>query len=212
MRQQTTAPPTRSHLPTATSPDRSGLRASETTDVMAQESRAAASCVVVAGYDGTPLGRSAVFEAGIQAGPGGRVFVVYAYRPPPSYLGSPDSDRRLGPALARGTTALAELLDDPASLPPSEYVPELLAGPPAVAIARVADARHAAAILVGASRRRGVIPMRRGVLRTLLRTARVPVMTIPRARSQAAAAPQPVVSPDRTRAGESVLPHVSTWW
>jgi len=142
--------------------------------VLGQEPSRSVTCAIVAGYDGSPLGQAAVVEAGLRAGETGCVFVVFAYHTPPGFLGWPYFDRRLRSARATGERALAELLTGRASLPNSEYIPELIAGAPADAIVRVAAARHAEAIVVGASQRR-----RRGsVSRELERNADMPVITI----------------------------------
>lgn len=166
---------------------------------------------VVVGYDGTALGRAAVVEAGLRAGLTGCVFVVYAYRNPPGFLGSPYYERRLSTARATGQHALTNLLRDPGGLPVAEYVPELLGGPPADALMRVAAARSADEIVVGAShagRLRGVLGT---VTRMLLRTAEVPVITIPES-----APPDRGSTPDG-RSGSSAdrglaIPDVSGWW
>ena len=136
-------------------------------------------CTVVAGYDGSSRGRAAVIAAGRRAGPSGRVFVVYAYRPPPAYLGSPYAQRRLTAARAAGRHALGGLLLDDEDLPRAQYVSELIAGNPASAIARVAAAQRADAIVVGASRPRRVGFGSRSVSAALRRSVDVPVIVMP---------------------------------
>jgi nucleotide-binding universal stress UspA family protein len=176
-----------------------------------QEPTRAPDHAVVAGYDGSPLARAAVAAAGRQAGGLGCVFVVYAYAMPPGFLGSPYFDRRLSEARETGASALAGLLAGDASLPPSEYIPELISGPPADALVRVANARKATAIVIGASRIGLVGTLHRGVVRTLLRTATVPVITIPR--SALPAGDDTVDSFDRqTAARESRIPDVGRSW
>jgi nucleotide-binding universal stress UspA family protein len=154
------------------------LLASPSAIVLGQEPSRVTTRVLVAGYDGSPESQAAVVEAGLRAGQTGCVFVVYAYAGPPRFLGSPNYDRRLSRARAVGHRALADLLQGGTWLPKAEYIPELIEGKPAEAIARVAAARHADAIVVGpteARRRRG---KRASVSHELERTAAVPVITI----------------------------------
>jgi nucleotide-binding universal stress UspA family protein len=133
---------------------------------------------LVTGYDGSALAQAAVVEAGLRAGNSGCVFVVAAYHMPPAFLGWPYFDRRLRTARAVGERALAELLCGRTLLPDAEYVAELIAGSPAAAIAGVAAARHAEAILVGASGARRIGGKRRSIARQLERIVEVPVITI----------------------------------
>ena len=135
----------------------------------------------VVGYDGSPAARAAVIQAARRGGDDGHVFVVYAYTAPPGYLGQPYYDRRLSEARRHGTTVLGALLGEHRDeLPETDYVEELLGGPPAEAINNVAKARNAEAIVVGSSntsrlRRRlcGSVP------RTLVRIADRPVLITP---------------------------------
>ena len=156
----------------------SGLPAGSPTIVLGQEPRRLAARAVVAGYDGSPLAQAAVVEAGLRAGRTGCVFVVYAYDPPPGFVGWPYYDRRLMRARATGHQALADLLMGGTWLPEAEYIRELIAGQPADAIARVAAARHADAIVVGATRARRPMAKRASVSHELERAVRVPVITI----------------------------------
>ena len=134
---------------------------------------------IVAGYDGTPASRAAVAEAARRAGRDGRVFVVYAYRQPPAFLGSPYFEHALTRAQEAGRRALAEFSTDCGDLPESEYIPELIAGAPADAIARVASARDAEAIVVGARRNRLIGALLGGIAGKLRRRVEVPVLTVP---------------------------------
>jgi nucleotide-binding universal stress UspA family protein len=120
--------------------------------ILGQEPLLPVSRAIIAGYDGTALGRKAVVEAGLRAWPTGCVFVVHAYRSPPGYLGSPYTERRMSAARAAGRRLLEDLFGD-RGLPDVEYIPELLSGRPMEAIARVAAAREADAIVIGADRR-----------------------------------------------------------
>lgn len=146
--------------------------------VLGREPSRAATRVLVVGYNGSPLAQAAVVEAGARAGENGCVFVVYAYDEPPAFLGSPGFDSRLGRVRMSGRQALTDLLMGGTSLPQAEYIPELIAGKPAEAIARVAAARHADAIMVGAPQPRRLRVKHASVAQKLERTARVPVITV----------------------------------
>ena len=153
------------------------LPASSSAIVLGQEPSRLVTRVLVAGYDGSPLAREAVVEAGLQAGATGCVFVVYAYHLPPAFLGWPHFGRKLSEARGAGHRALADLLIGGTWLPNAEYIPELIEGKPAEAIARVAAARHAKAIVVGSTGARRQRGKRASVSHELERTVRVPVIT-----------------------------------
>ena len=146
--------------------------------VLGQEPSRPANHVVVAGYDGSPEGQAAVVEAGLRAGQTGCVFVVYAYDGPPRFLGSPYYNRRLARTRAVGNRALTDLSLGETWLPEAEYIPQLIEGRPAEAIARVADARHADAIVVGPHQVQRVRGRRTSVSDELEGTVPVPVITI----------------------------------
>jgi nucleotide-binding universal stress UspA family protein len=150
--------------------------------ILGREPSRPVSRAIVAGYGGTALGREIVIEAGLRAWPTGCVFVVYAYRSPPGYVGSPYSERRLSAARAEGTTALEDLFADP-RLPDVEYIPELISGRPMEAIARVAAARGADAIVVGARQAGRVRTILDAVSRRRLLGPAVPVIVIPEVRN-----------------------------
>lgn len=198
---------------TAAPPVRRMPAAGSTHEALVKPSGRSAEPAIVVGYDGTPLGRTAVAEAGRRAGRTGTVFVVYAYPMPPGFLGSPYFGRRLSAARGTGARALSQLLSGEGALPEAEYVAELIAGRPAAAITRVAAARKANEIVVGARRTRSITArFSSSTSRKLLRTAEVPVITV-----------RPPVQPSNRRPGEpgrsesrsdreSALPDVSQWW
>lgn len=173
--------------------------------VLGQEPSDPSVRTIVAGFDGTATGEAAVAEAALTVGPSGSVFVVYAYRTPPSIFGGTIFDSGVSKARLAGRRVLDDLWHKRDELPAAEFIPELIAGPPADAIRRVASARHAEAIVVGAGhgRRFGV---RRSVARQLQRTVGVPVIVVPASRARVGSEGEPGV----TR--EVVTPDVSTWW
>ena len=128
-------------------------------------------CIVV-GYDGSPTARLAL-EWAIAHAAESSVVVAYAFEPPHDWLGDPNYDRVLYEHRARGEALLEELSDDP------RIETELLAGPPAEAIARVAAARDADEIVVG-SRGFGAVRAALGsVSHKLLHLADRPIVVIP---------------------------------
>jgi nucleotide-binding universal stress UspA family protein len=159
----------------------------------------------VAGYDGTALGRKVVLEAGLRAWPTGCVFVVYAYRSPPGYVGSPYSERRVSAARAEGRRALEDLFADH-GLPDVEYIPELISGRPMEAIARVAAARGAVAIVVGARHTGRARTMLKAASRQRLLWPAVPVIVIPEAHDG------PRGAGGAAGDDESPIPPIDAWW
>jgi nucleotide-binding universal stress UspA family protein len=128
-------------------------------------------CIVV-GYDGSPSARRALRWATDHAGDA-RVVVAHAFEPPHDWLGHPNYDRVLQDHRARGQSLLDELPQDP------RVETELLAGPAAETIARVATERGAEEIVVGS---RGFGPVRAAlgsVSHALLHLADRPVVVIP---------------------------------
>ena len=135
--------------------------------------------VIVVGYDGSPTSRKAVDYAARQAGRKGKLFVVYAYGPPPDWLGFPNYQRVLQDhqELGRATLDALTMADDP--LLETDFETEMLDEPPADAITRVAEARHADEIVIG-SRGLGRVRTALGsVSQEVLHRARVPVVVIP---------------------------------
>jgi nucleotide-binding universal stress UspA family protein len=136
--------------------------------------------VVVVGYDGSATAKAAVDYAAREAGPDGHLFVVHAYGPPSDWLGYPNYDRVLHDHQDRGRAVIDGLaLGDDAVLG-TDWEAELVEGPAADAILRVAEARGADEIVVG-SRARGRLASAAlgSVSHDVLHAARVPVVVIP---------------------------------
>ena len=136
---------------------------------------------IVVGYDGSAPARAALAFAARQVGPRGRVFVVHAYELPPDFLAFPYYDRSLSERHHRGEALLRDLrLQDDFQAGP-EYETELIGGPAASAIARVARARHADQIVVGTRSFGRVRALFGSVSHELLHTADCPIVVIPAA-------------------------------
>ena len=135
---------------------------------------------IVTGYDGSLNARAALGYAmeRIGAGRSGHVVAAYAYHAPPDWLGRPYYQRSLDEHQQRGRTLLAELdREGPAGV---ELETELIQGPPADALVRVAHAHDADEIVVG-SRGLGRFRAALGsVSHELLHQADVPVVVVPR--------------------------------
>jgi len=173
--------------------------------ILGQEPLLPVSRAIIVGYDGTALGRKAVVEAGLRAWPTGCVFVVHAYRSPPGYLGSPYTERRVGAARAAGRRLLEDLFGAH-GLPDVEYIPELISGRPMEAIARVAAARDADAIVIGARPTGRVRTILNAVSRRRLLTPAVPVILIPEARDR------PRGDGGAAADEDSPTPPIDAWW
>jgi nucleotide-binding universal stress UspA family protein len=101
---------------------------------------------LVIGYDGSPEARAALNHARERVN-GGKLFIVTAAPAVPDLFGSPLYQNFIDAA----HTNAQRLLDQAAAeMPPGvDFETELLEGPPAEAIVRVADARDADTIVIG---------------------------------------------------------------
>lgn len=132
-------------------------------------------CLVV-GYDGSASAIEALEFAREHAREGTRLVVVHAYEPLPPGHGAREPDMALYERLTDGRALLRRAA---AALAGSEHELELLEGPPAAAIRRVAGVRDADAIVVG-SRGFGRLRAALGsVSHELLHVADRPVIVVP---------------------------------
>ena len=145
---------------------------------------------IVVGYDGSEASRRALEEAARRTGPAGQLYVVHCFHAPAERYGAADISRKM---VEEETRAQAVLDGLAANLPPGlsdvRWETELLAGPAADAIVRVASVRDADEILIGsrgAGRARALLG---SVAHDVLHQADRPVVVIPeRAVKPAAAA------------------------
>lgn len=132
--------------------------------------------VLVVGYDGSPTARRALSLAADRTGARGRLVVVYAFHAPPEWEGRPYYQRNLDAHQAHGREVLAEVEQEDFGVPVET---DLVEGPPAGALAEVADARDADEIVVGS---RGFSRFRATLGSTsheLLHQTRWPVLVVP---------------------------------
>ncbi len=134
---------------------------------------------VVVGFDGSDSSETAVLTARDQAGPGGRLVIVYAYGLPPDFLGYAEYDHLLVERQGHARTALEKLSGEHADALGANHEIELIGGSPAQALIDVAHARSADLVVVGSrglGRVRGALG---GVSQRLLALADVPVLVVP---------------------------------
>ena len=114
------------------------------------------------------------------------MFVVHAYELPPDFLGSPDYERLLSHRKDLGRALLAAIPSTGSDeLLGTEYETELIGGPPAEALAKVAQVRDAEEIVVGARGLGRVRALLGSVSHELLHIADRPVLVIPAAAAEA---------------------------
>ena len=135
---------------------------------------------MVVGYDGSEPAREAVRYAARQVGETGRVVLVYAFDPPPDYLGTPFYERHLAEHEGHGRAVLDAMRhsDDP-ELARVEFEHELVGGAPAETSADVARTHRADEIVVGSSGHGRLHAVLGSVAHGVLHVADRPVVVIP---------------------------------
>jgi nucleotide-binding universal stress UspA family protein len=129
--------------------------------------------------DGSPHAAEAIkYARDLALRDGAQVIVVHAFTPVPSYLGEPWGDR----AMARFVAAGQQVADEAAQMLQEadlEVIVEVLEGPPANAILRVADVRQCDLIVMG-SRGHGTLAslLLGSVSHRVLAHAQAPVMIV----------------------------------
>jgi nucleotide-binding universal stress UspA family protein len=152
---------------------------------------------IVAGFDGSAASRAALSLAVARARPDGRVVVVHAFGSPHGRYDGVSYQRQLDAALGRARTLLAQLPEEVPGLASIDWATELLAGPPAKAIADVADVEHASEILIGTRGLGHARALLGSVAHGLIHRARCPVTVVPeRALPLTAAVPLGAVGDD----------------
>ena len=104
---------------------------------------------IVAGFDGSAASRAAVSLAVRRARDGGRVIVVHAFKPPSDRYGQPNAQHLLDVELASARKRIDRLPEEVPGLGSIDWGHEIVGGPAADAIARVAETEHADEIIIG---------------------------------------------------------------
>ena len=104
---------------------------------------------IVAGFDGSAASRAAVSLAVRRARDGGRVIVVHAFKPPSDRYGQPNAQHLLDAELASARKRIDRLAEEVPGLGSVDWAHEIVGGPAADAIARVAEVEHADEIVIG---------------------------------------------------------------
>ena len=132
---------------------------------------------IVVGYDGSPTASDALSHAAYRAGADGELVVVYAFRPPLEYVGTPFEKQAMDDFHARGRALLAQVTDEMVSGLACERV--VLEGPAAEALVDVAQSRRASEIVVGSRGLGGLRAALGSVSHALLHDADRPVVVVP---------------------------------
>src|SRR4051794_3692756 len=137
----------------------------------------AMSNTIVVGYDGSPEARAALAYAAARVDGSGKLFIVSAAAPVPDLLGTPYYQQHLDASHARGR----ELLDEAVEQVPDgvDYATELIEGPAAEAIVRVADVRDAGEIVIGSRGLGRVRAVLGSVSHDVIHLTHRPVVVIP---------------------------------
>jgi nucleotide-binding universal stress UspA family protein len=151
--------------------------------------------VVVVGFDGSPASHVALSRAIQRVGPYGTLYLVHAWEVPQAWRGRGTYQPYVDRALTAAEETMEEALAAHPGLKGITWVRELIGGPPAKAIADVAEVRGADEIILGT---RGFGRMRAllgSVAHELIHLAPCPVTVIPERMVEAgAAAPAPKVA------------------
>jgi nucleotide-binding universal stress UspA family protein len=135
---------------------------------------------IVVGYDGSAASRRALQEAAQRAGTDGVLYVVHCFHAPGERYGFPQGTEKLNQEMTHASRLLEDLeATEPEWLAGGRWQSELLAGPPAAAIVRVAAVRDADAIYVGSRGRGRARALIGSVAHDVLHRADRPVVIVP---------------------------------
>jgi nucleotide-binding universal stress UspA family protein len=135
-------------------------------------------CVVV-GFDGSAASHVALSRAIDRVGSDGRLYLVHAWNVPETWRGSGTYQRFEDAALEGADAIVAEALQMHPSLADVSWESELIGGPPAKAIADVANVRGADEIIVGTRGFGRVRALLGSVAHEVIHLASCPVIVIP---------------------------------
>jgi nucleotide-binding universal stress UspA family protein len=135
-------------------------------------------CVVV-GFDGSPASHVALVRAIERVGASGKLYLVHAWEVPEAWRGRGNYQ----PYVDRALTEAEEVMDQAVMAHPAlngiTWERELIGGPPAKAIADVADVRGADEIILGTRGFGRVRALLGSVAHELIHLAPCPVTVIP---------------------------------
>ena len=140
---------------------------------------------IVVGYDGSPASHRALEEAARRAGSDGQLYVVHCFHAPGEQYGQPNATEKLAKEQQRAREVLSGV--DAAVtewLAGGRWESELLAGPAAEAIVRVAEARDADEIYIGTRGVGRTAALLGSVAHDVLHLADRPVVVIPERAAQ----------------------------
>jgi nucleotide-binding universal stress UspA family protein len=135
--------------------------------------------VVVVGFDGSPASHAALSRGIRRVGPYGKLYLVHAWDVPESWRGRGTHQPYVDRALTEAEAVVETAVEAHPGLKGVTWERELIAGPPARAIADVAEVRRADEIVLGT---RGFGRMRAllgSVAHELIHLAPCPVTVIP---------------------------------
>ena len=135
--------------------------------------------LVVVGYDGSPAGRAAVSLGIERVGGTGHLIVVHSHGLPPDYVGVPFYQEMLDQSTERAAGVMEELEAALPALRHVSYEPDVVIGPAAEVICRVALVRKADEIIVGTRGLGRVRALLGSVAHEVLHLAKCPVTVIP---------------------------------
>ena len=104
---------------------------------------------VVVGFDGSPASHVALSRAIERVGPYGKLYLVHAWDVPESWRGRGTYQPYVDRALTEAETVMEAAVEAHPGLKGITWERELIAGPPARAIADVAEVRKADEIILG---------------------------------------------------------------
>jgi nucleotide-binding universal stress UspA family protein len=135
-------------------------------------------CVVV-GFDGSPASHVALTRAIERVGPYGKLYLVHAWEVPEAWRGRGNYQPYVDRALTRAEEVMESAVAAHPGLGRISWERELIGGPPAQAIADVAEVRKADEIVLGTRGFGRVRALLGSVAHELIHLAPCPVTVIP---------------------------------
>ena len=134
---------------------------------------------VVVGFDGSPASHVALSRGIQRAGPGGMLYLVHAWEVPEAWRGRGKFQPYVDRALDQAEAVMESAAEAHPGLKDIAWERELVGGPPAKAIADVAEVRRADEIILGTRGFGRVRALLGSVAHELIHLAPCPVTVIP---------------------------------